>query len=118
MAGAADDQGLPPSHRHEPHPRWFLPPSRVVEVCELANVVDLDALLCAADFAAPRQQASHYFVLAHTGHGRSEVYEDSRLLPPEQDAPNCATSGFLSAPRGTMTRKHVRGPSDVSVVAL
>ena len=87
MTGAADDEGLSPPHRHESHPRWFLPPSRVVEVCKLANMMDLNAVRCAADLATPCQQAPDYFVPARAGHSRSEVNEERRLLPPERDAP-------------------------------
>jgi hypothetical protein len=60
VAAAADDQGLPPSLGHQVHPRGFLPSSWLVQVCELADVVDLKARRALAEFTAPGEEPVNY----------------------------------------------------------
>src|SRR5262249_11377950 len=58
----ADDEGLPPPGRHDPHPCRLLPSAGDIEVGELPDVMDLDVLIRAADRAGIGQESGDQLV--------------------------------------------------------
>ncbi len=94
---AADDQGLAPSLGHEFHPGGFLPPSWLVEVCELADVVDLKARRALAEFAAPGEEPVDQLVPPGAGHDGPLVGEGGCAHSPE-GYPAEAGGQWLPAP--------------------
>jgi hypothetical protein len=61
----------------------FLPPSWIVEVCELAEVVDLKALRALAEFAAPGEEPVDQLVPLGAGHDGPLVGEGGCAHSPE-----------------------------------
>ena len=84
VAAAADDQGLASSLGHEVHPGGFLPSSWLVQVCELADVVDLKALRVLAEFAAPGEEPVYQLVPLGAGHDGPLVGEGGCAHSPER----------------------------------
>ena len=118
MAATADHEGLAPPLGHEIHPCRSLTAAWLVEVGELADMVHLTMHLGVTDLAAlgeGRWISSLRWVLAMTGETSVRTAVRCRLsgIPPKR-----ATSGFLPPSRSTVTCRHARGPSGVSIVAL
>jgi hypothetical protein len=55
----AKNQGLALARGHDPRPQRAFASSRLVEVCQLSDVVDFHRTFGPADLALFRQQSSH-----------------------------------------------------------
>jgi hypothetical protein len=70
MAGTADHEGLASSSGHEVHPCGSFASAGAVEVGELADVGNLEALLGVADLTALGKQPVDQLVAPGAGHDR------------------------------------------------
>jgi hypothetical protein len=70
VAGTADYEGLAASLGHEMHPCGSFTSAGAVEIGELADVVNLEALLGVADLAALGKQPVDQLVAPGAGHDR------------------------------------------------
>jgi hypothetical protein len=86
VAAAAYDQGFAPSHGHEVHPCGFVSPSRLVEIGELADVVDFQVHRVLADLTASGQEPMDQLVTPGAGQDRPLVGEYGCACSPEWDS--------------------------------
>ena len=118
MAGTVDDQGLASSLGHEVHPWGSVLSSWLVEICALADVVDLRARRAFAEFAAPGEEPVDQLVPLGAGHDGPLIGEDGRAHSPEGYPAERVTSGFLPLSRSMVTCRTLRGPAGVTMTAL
>ena len=90
VALAADHQGLPPPGRHRLHPERTISLASGVEVRELADVVHLDLLGAATEFAFVGEQSLEQLVAAGEVEAPQRVVVG--LLPARQ--PEAGQSGL------------------------
>ena len=117
MAGGADHKGLASPFDHDAVPRglgW----SGSCKVGELADVMNDHLAGLLAELAPAPQEPGDQLGARVGDPFREAVVDDRRLLPLSGIPPNRATSGFLCAPRPTLTSKHLRSPYGVSTLAL
>ena len=81
MAGLADHKGLASPFGHECHPRR-LRPSRLVEVGELADVVNFDLAGVLAHLTPSRSEPVDQLLAAEGDRGEFAVGEDRVLVAP------------------------------------
>lgn len=97
VTDAANHKGLASAHRHEPDPCRSLTLSWSVEIRELADVVDFDALRRFADLAASSEQSVDQLVAPDCGQVRRLIVEGCCLLPVKWDAAESGDQWFLPA---------------------
>ena len=85
VAGAADDQGLPSSFRHEVHPGGLLRTAGPVEIGEFADVVNLEVLPRGADLTAFGEEPVDQLVALRAGQDRPLVEGHGRALSSERE---------------------------------
>src|SRR5437016_12360381 len=83
MADGASDKRFAPSFRHDLYPCGFLVAPCLVQVGELADVVDLQSCGGAAQLAASSDEPSDQLVAAG-GEQVGRTIHEHRLLPPFQ----------------------------------
>jgi hypothetical protein len=96
-AAAADHEGLAPSHGHEVHPGGFLCAAGLVEIGELADVVNLQVHRLPADLAASSDEPVDQLVAPGTGHDRSLIDEDGCVCSPERDPAEADDQWFAAS---------------------
>src|SRR5215472_10584847 len=67
------------------HPCGFLPAARLVQVSELADMVDFEVYRAVADLAMPGHEPQDQLVAPGAGHDWPLVGEDCCALPGERD---------------------------------
>ena len=85
VAAAAGDQGHASSPGHQVHPCGFLASAKLVQICELADMVELQVHHVPADLAAPGEEPVDQLVAPGADHDRPLVGEDGRAYSPERD---------------------------------
>src|SRR5947209_850192 len=99
MADAAEDQRLPPSRCHEPHPVGRRLPSLTVQVGELADVMDFHVLRGAARLTRVRQKPLKQLGASLTPAGKEEVLKVCRETRPEWYPAEAGDQRSLTHPR-------------------
>src|SRR5579862_4577045 len=98
MAFQANDQAFPFSSRHHLHPLRFLFSSRLVEIFECPDVVDLDSFPRSAEFALFGEKPVQEFVARGGVRLPDLVVEDRRLSSLERNPSPCGYQRLLSLP--------------------
>src|SRR5438132_347993 len=96
MAGAANDQCLPPSCGHDLDPDGFLSSPRLSQVCEFTDVVDLTVLPRSADLTGVREEPFNQLVAICLQIDGAVVDEDGLLLASERYASKPRDQWFLA----------------------
>ena len=98
MAGWADHQGLAPLACHQLRPRG-LRLSRLAEVGELADLVDVHLARVPADLAPVRQEPGDQLFTADNARDQETVGDDRVLLPSQRDAAEPCDQWLPGSPR-------------------
>jgi len=86
VAGAADHEGLATPPCHDLHPLRSLGRSGLVEIGQLADLVDLHPIRFPADLATPGQKPADQLLAGSDRGVRHAVSQDRVLLPTKRNA--------------------------------
>src|SRR5690349_21062409 len=96
MTGAADDQGLALSCGHDLDPDRLVPSPFLLQVSELADMVDFAVLRCSADLASVREEPFDQLVAVRPEVDGAVVDEGGCLPASERYAPETCYQWLLA----------------------
>ncbi|CAM5411527.1 hypothetical protein SALBM311S_12015 [Streptomyces alboniger] len=85
MAALANHEGFAFTHGHQVYPLWLFRPSRLVEIGEFADVVDLQSVSSLAHLALPSEEPVNQLITLGSGHDGPSVGDDGFALSLERD---------------------------------